>query len=438
MVRALAARVTCLLCLVIGVAFLVHAGMVVIQAVQQADEISAYQHARACPAGAASAADCLDRVHGTVAAVTEVPADIGNRLPAVFALNVRTESSTLRLSFESDSPMLGHAVDGDRAVVTMWRGVPVSVVTDGRSDVTTSVPRTAARRDLGDSVEAGCGAAIFIAAPWAIRRKGWTRVVPPSTSPSVIIPPAAVLPSTPMTRTPRRPLLALLSSASWGRVLEGGAVATVIPVLLTVAVVFGGAVTTQDGAAARALRHAPPCTGETNLATCADDFTAVINGVRAPANGANGAEVSFVTASGAINTWATFGGTKAPIAPMASAAENARAQLRIRVWRRSVIGAEFGGSWHWANGDPPDYVIPATLLAVSFALLLFMTRLRVHRRAGSGTDKQNLIADDIGQVSAAAGSVLLAAYGFWAGAILGLAVLAWLGLSVRQSLLSGR
>jgi len=169
------------------------------------------------------------------------------------------------------------------------------------------------------------------------------------------------------------------------------------------------------------------------------DFTAVINGVRGPTNGGNagdGADVSFATADGAINTWATIAGKTAPIAGLASADENARTQLRIRVWRRSVIGAEIGGRWYWANGDPPGYVIPATLLAVSFALLLLLVRLRMHRRAGSGADRQDLLFADLGQVSGAVGSVLLLVYGFWAGAILGVAVLAWLGLSVRQSMLS--
>jgi hypothetical protein len=59
-------------------------------------------------------------------------------------LDVRISSTTLHLTFSSDSPMLGYAVDGDPAVVTLWHGVPVSVVTDGRSDVTTSVPESAA------------------------------------------------------------------------------------------------------------------------------------------------------------------------------------------------------------------------------------------------------------------------------------------------------
>jgi apolipoprotein N-acyltransferase len=62
-----------------------------------------------------------------------------------------------------------------------------------------------------------------------------------------------------------------------------------------------------------------------------------------------------------------------------------------------------------------------------------VVRLSLHRRAGSGANRQRLLADDLGQVAAAAGSVVLLAYGFWPGAILTLAALLWLGLSARRS-----
>ena len=410
--RARAARLTSWLSLVIGVAFLAATGVQFVRAVQESNEISAYQHARACPAGAPPAADCLQRVRGFVAGVTEAPTSLGSRIPAEFALDVRTRSTTLHLEFGSDSSMLRDALDGDPAVVTMWRGVPVHLVTEGRSDDTTSVPRTASWGELRGSGETLCGTVIFVGAAWGIRRRQQTYGARPVTTPVLTAP------------------------AGWARLLDGRFAGVYIPMLLTAAVVFGGAVTTVDGTAARALRHAPACAGETNLATCVGDFTAVINGVRGPTNGGDagdGADVSFATADGAINTWARIAGKKAPIAELASADENAFTQLRIRVWRRSVIGAEIGGSWYWANGDPPGYVIPATLLAVSFALLLLLVRLRIHRRAGPGADRQDLLYGDLGQVTGAAGSVVLLVYGFWIGAILGLAVLAWLGLSVRQS-----
>src|SRR5262249_3585119 len=152
------------------------------------------------------------------------------------------------------------------------------------------------------------------------------------------------------------------------------------------------------GPPARAFRHAPACVGETNLATCVGDFTAVINGVRAPANGADFADVSYVTHDGAINAWARFDGDAATIVRMANVDESAGTQLRIRVWRRSIVGADLGGSWHWAQGNPPGDTIPAVFLAVSFALLLFVVRLRIHRRAVPWTNRQRLIIDDVGQV----------------------------------------
>ena len=384
--------------------------------------------------------------------------------------------------------------------------LPVSVVTDGRSEVTTSVPVTALARDVGDSEKAG-GVGVFfvlgaLASRWNRRAGGTQPLTRPALAaalsalllagivvvsggialggqPSRLGPDLAatgaalvvvlglsawlgirvkhrasespaslaraqgmadgahdlqtpVLPAAPPTRTARKPLRTRMHPASWARVL-GARAAEYLPVLLTVAVLFGVFFTSKDGPAARAFRHAPACVGETNLATCVGDFTAVINGVRAPANGALFADVSYATYDGAINTWARFDGDAATIVRMASADENARTPLRIRVWRRSIVGAELGGSWHWAQGNPPGNTIPAVFLAISFALLLLVVRLRIHRRAGSGANSQRLLADDLGQVAAAAGSLVLLAYGFWPGAILALAALIWLGLSARRS-----
>ena len=493
------------LCLVLGVACVLAAGVLGVLAIQQATEISAYHHARACLAGALSKADCLQAVDGSVAAVTEFPG--GGRVSADYALDVRTASTTLHLTFSSDSPMLGYAVDGDPAVVTMWRGEPVSVVTDGRSEVTTSVPETALARDLGNSEEAGGVGVLFVLGALAIRRNrrpGGTRPLTrpvlaaallalllggivvaiggmalggqpsrlgpdlaatgaalivilglsawlgisvkrrASRSPASLVrvqgmardahgmhPP--VLPTALLTRTAKTPLRTRMHPANGARVLGARAAASLTGALI-VAVLFGVFLTSQDGPPARAFRHAPACVGETNLATCIGDFTAVINGVRAPANGgASFADVSYATYDGAINTWARFDGDPATIARMASADENARTPHRIRVWRRSIVGAELGGSWHWAQGNPPGNTIPAIFLAVSFALLLLVARLYIHRRAGPGANGQRLLIDDLGQVTAAAGSIVLLAYGFWPGAILALAVLLWLGLSARRS-----
>jgi hypothetical protein len=490
-------------CLVVGAGCLVASVVLGILGIQQATELSAYHHARACPAGAPSAADCLQAVDGSVTAVTEFPGS--GKISADYALDVRTASTTLHLTFSSDSPMLGYAVDGDPAVVTTWRGVPVSVVTDERSEVTTLVPETALARDLGGSEESGGVGMFFVLGGLAVRRNRRTGSAQPLASPvlaaavlalglggfvlaiggyalggkpSRLAPdltatgvallvvlclsgwlgvsvkrrasqaPATsvhargmpgdardldtpVLPAPSHARTAPIPRMRR-QPASWAHVLRARASAY-LPVLLTVAALFGVFFTVQDGPAARAYQHAPACAGETNLGSCAGDFTAVINGVRTPANGANGADVSYATYDGAINTWATFGGNTATVVRMASADEAARTPLRIRVWRRSIVGAEMGGSWQWALNNPPGNTVPTVFLAVSFALLLLVVRLRIHLRAASRADGKRLVVDDLGQVAAAAGSIVLLAYGFWPGALVAVAVLLWLGLTARQS-----
>lgn len=491
-------------CLVLGVTGLFAAGLLGILAIQQATELSAYHHARPCLGGAPSGADCLRAVHGSVAGVTEAAG--GGSVSADYALDVRTASTTLHLTFSSDSAMLGYAVDGDPAVVTVWRGVPVSVATEGRSEVTTSVPDTALAADVGNSEAAGGVGVLFVLGAWAIRRNGrpggtkvLTRPLFAAVLPALLLGGMVVMfggialggkpsrlgpdlattggalvavlglsaglairamrrasqrpanlahaqgmasdahilytsvsPTAPRARMARLPLWARMHPTNWARVL-GARASAYIPMLLTAAVLFGVFLTIHDGPPARAFRHAPACVGETNLATCAGDFTAVINGVHGPANGANFADVSYVTTDGAINTWARFDGHAATLVRLATADENARTPLRIRVWRRSIVEAELGGTWHWAQGNPPADTFPAVFLSVSFGLLVIVVRLRIHRRAVPWENSQRLLIDDLGQAAAAAGSIVLLAFGFWPGAILALAVLLWLGVSVRQS-----
>jgi len=490
-------------CLVLGAAFIVAAGVLGALTIRQATEITAYHQARACRPGAALNADCLQQVHGAVAAVTEFPG--GYRIGANYSLDVRTSSTALHLTFTSDSPMLGYAVDGNPAVVTMWRGVPVSVETDGRSQVTASVSATALARDLGNGEESG-GIGVFLAiGALAIRRSRRAGGVQPATRPAqaatllaVVLSALALgiggialegkpsrlgpdltatgaalavvtglsvwlwfsakrrasrvpasltqrhamnsdadvvtVPVTPAlwqgraTRTAHR---TRMHPANWARVLRAVVAGWLAP-SLTAAVLFGVFLTSRDGPAARAYRHAVACVGETNLDTCLGDFTAVINGVRSPANGANGADVSYATQDGGINTWTRFGGDSAAITRMASADENAHALLRIKVWRGSIVGAELGGSWQWAWDNPPGNTIPTVFLSVSFALLLLVVRMRIHRRARSGVTSQRLLVDDGGQVASAAGSVALLSFGFLPGAVVALVTLAWLGLSARQ------
>jgi hypothetical protein len=496
------------LILLVGAGCVIAATVLGSRAYEQGTEVFAYNHARPCPAAARSTADCLRAVDGTVSAVTEEPG--GYRIPAVYALDVRTPSVTLHLTFRSDSPMLGYAVDGSPVVVTMWRGVPVAVKSGGRAETTTAEPELALAGDLSGSEQAGgFGVILVFLGALVIRhdrsagRKqlpthpalaavmlalllggcviGFAGIAlggnPSRTSPDLVAMgaslgavlalsvwlgisarrrartatanfalahgmstdarglPAVTVPqpppktheitSLPARNSPARPAhLARLLAARAG---------LYVPMLLTVAVLFGIFFTSNDGPAARAFRHAPACIGETNLANCTGDFTAVINGVRTPTNGASFAEVSYATYDGAINAWATFDGDAAMIARQADADKVARTPLTIKVWRQSIIGAQLGGSWHWAENDPPGNTIPTIFLAVSFALLLLVVRVRIRRRVSPAADRQLLLADDLGQLTVAAGSVVLLAAGYWPGALLALAVLVWLGWSARRS-----
>jgi hypothetical protein len=117
---------------------------------------------------------------------------------------------------------------------------------------------------------------------------------------------------------------------------------------------------------------------------------------------------------------------------VAAAEQSARTLVRIRVWRGSIVGAQLGSSWQWTWGNPPGNTAPTGFLAVSFCLLLLVVRIHIHRRARSGIHRQRVLLDDAGQAATAAGSIVLLAYGYWPGAVLAVAVLAWLGLSARQ------
>jgi hypothetical protein len=504
---ASAVRFTWGFCLVLGLAFLTAAGVYGTLAARQAADVSAYHHASVCLAGAPPDADCLQPVYGAVTAVAEFAG--GNRVSADYALDVQTASETLHITFTSDSSMLAYAVDGNPAVVTVWRGIPVSVTTDGRTQATAAVPETAFAKDLGECAQAGGVGVFFVLGAAAIRRNRTvgrqpvTRPVvaagllalglgslvlliggialggkPSRLRPDLVVTggalivvaglsvwlgisvsrrvrgheaalalrPPGLAEDAGIVRPPgrkdarmrmARPVVALRPRLRAATRIPGlvARAAEWVAMLLTVAVLFGVFFTAQDGPPARAFRHAPACVGETNLATCVGEFTATVNGVRAPANGANFADVSYATGDGVINTWARFDGDAGAIARMAEADQNDRTPLVIKVWRRSIVGADLGDTWHWAQGNPPGEAIPTAFLAVSFALLLLVVRMRIHRRARSrpAGDRQQLIIDDLGQTAAAAGAIVLLANGFWAGAILALAALVWVGLSARRS-----
>jgi hypothetical protein len=210
-------------------------------------------------------------------------------------------------------------------------------------------------------------------------------------------------------------------------------------VVLTVAVLLALLGTAVDGPSARAFRHAPACAAETNLATCAGSFTAIINGVRTPGNGDNYADVSYVTADGVINTWVRFDGDSAALGRAATADENQRTPLTIKVWRKSIVGAELGGTWHWAQGSPPGDAIPVAFLSVSFGLLLSVVWMRTHRlRRRTRRPRRALILLELAQAAVGVGAITLLAYGFWPAAFGMLAVLAWLGQSAWGSNRSAR
>ena len=118
-----------------------------------------------CLAGASPDAECLQTVAGSVTGVTEISGKNAN-----YALDIETSARTLHVTFTADSAMLGYAVDGAPAVVTMWRGIPVSVSADGRSEATATVPDTAFAKDLGDCALAGGVGVFFVLGAAAMRR----------------------------------------------------------------------------------------------------------------------------------------------------------------------------------------------------------------------------------------------------------------------------
>jgi hypothetical protein len=236
--------------------------------------------------------------------------------------------------------------------------------------------------------------------------------------------------ATPSRRTGRNPGRA--HPAAVASVLSRRAAGFAAPAL-TVAVLFGTAVTAADGSHARSFRQAPACSSAgASLTGCAGSFTATINGVRASAQSSpDFADVSYVADSGAINSWARFDGNGDALAATAQAEMSQRAPLRIEVWRGSVIGAELGGSWHWAQGDPPGDTIPVIFLSVSFALLLAWLAPGIYRRGRPGGHR--LLLEYAGLAAVAAGAIVLLAYGIWPGVILVLAVLARLAWSATRS-----
>jgi hypothetical protein len=356
----------------------------------------------------------LRPVTGTVTGVTEV----GGKSPR-YALDVRTATGNLHVTFASDSPMLGTVIDGDPADVTLWRGIPVSLTAVGRTEATATVPATAFAQNLGECGAAG-GLGVMLVLVAGQRRKPWgpdfMRAHPGAAAgvlalifgdlvimiggaflvgkpsalvPDLVISGAALLvvigacawlritvssrarrhlaargpgasgmtddarivhaAGTPGEARPRTRVMQLRArlQASWrAPMLAPRGPEWAMPVLV-VAVLFGIFFTVMNGPHARAYRDAPACAGETNLATCAGDFTATIDGVRTSPSSANFASVRYLTGDGVIRIWVGFIGDGAALARMAQADESESTPVTIRVWRRAIVGAELGGTWHW-------------------------------------------------------------------------------------------
>jgi hypothetical protein len=218
-----------------------------------------------------------------------------------------------------------------------------------------------------------------------------------------------------------------------------------LPPALLILVLSGLFVTMNDAPNARAFQSAPACQGETNLSVCVGEFTATVNGVRTSSPSADTASISYATADGAINAWGDFAGSAEALAGTAQAEQTAGAPVRIEAWRGAIVGAEIGGSWHWATGNPPGDTPPAIFLAVSLTLLLLLIRYRAHHptatftfadtdtdtdaylAARAGTTRRALLRDDLGEVAASAAGYVLLIYGYWYGALPILAALGWMG-----------
>jgi hypothetical protein len=154
----------------LGLAFLLGGLVCGGLAINQAGLASAYSHAASCPVAAAFNADCRQTVSGSVAAVEEISGK-----DAHYELDVQVGAHMLDITFPFDDPMLGYASDGDRAEVTVWRGIPVAVTTDGRSAIPASLPGFAVATDLGRCMECLGIGLFFLLGPlltWRQRRVG--------------------------------------------------------------------------------------------------------------------------------------------------------------------------------------------------------------------------------------------------------------------------
>lgn len=419
-----------------GPVFLIGGLVVGVGAVANASTVSAYDHATACPSGAALDADCLQTVDGSVSGVTEV----GGK-DADYALYVQVGSRTLHVTFGSDNQMLGYAADGDSAEVRVWRGIPVAVQSNGYSEIPNSVPASSAWDWV---VSIGClvlGFVILLGSvlKWRRQRRTGTRV-PASRS-------AAVRQSRPKPVSARQPhpsqqqqvAPSIRLRAALGHLYRlpklrsylSGALAVALLILLVGSMVNAFNI--------RAFRDAPACQGENNLSVCVGNFTGYVNGVRTSPQDTGTAEISYATADGVINNWGNFSGKGQALADTAKAEETARAPITIEVWKDGIVGAEIGATWYWTSGNPPGATLSVVFFAVFVALELLLTRCRADLRArssrGSGikAERRRLALEDVCQVGVSAVGIWLLLSAYWWGGLFIVGVAGWACYTLWQT-----
>jgi hypothetical protein len=412
-------------------------GLIVgVGAVANASKVSAYDHAKACPSGAAFDADCLQTVDGSVSGVTEV----GGK-DADYALYVQVGSRTLHVTFGSDNQMLCYASDGDSAEVSVWRGIPVAVQSNGYSEIPNSVPASSAWDWV---LSIGClvlGFVILLAGllDWRRQRRTGTRV---SASRSAAVrqsrpKPVSVRQQHPLQQQQAAPSIRL--RATLGRLYRlpklgsylSGALAVALLILLVSSMVNAFNI--------RAFRDAPACQGENNLSVCVGNFTGYVNGVRTSPQNTGTAEISYATADGVINNWGNFSGNGQALADTAKAEETARAPITIEVWKDGIVGAEIGATWHWTSGNPPSRTLSVVFLAAFVALELLLIRCRAHLRArssrGSGikVGRRRLALEDVCQVGVSAVGIWLLLSAYWWGGLFIVGVAGWACYTLWQT-----
>jgi hypothetical protein len=418
-----------------GPVFLIGGLIAGIPAVANASTVSAYDHATVCPGGAALDADCLQTVKGSVSGVTEV----GGK-DADYALYVQVGSRTLHVTFGSDNQMLGYAADGDSAEVSVWRGIPVAVQSNGYREIPNSVPAFPVWDWV---VSIGClvlGFVILLGSLVTWRRQRRTGTwVPASRSAAVRRSrpkPVSVRQQHPLQQQQAAPSIRLRAALGhlyrppklWSYL--SGALAVVLLTLLVSSMVNAFNI--------RAFRDAPACQGENNLSVCVGNFTGYVNGVRTSPENTGTAEISYATADGAINNWGNFSGNGQALADTAKAEETARAPITIEVWKDGIVGAEIGTTWHWTSGNPPSGTLSVVFLAAFVALELLLTRCRGDLRArgrGSGikAERRRLALEDVCQVGVSAVGIWLLLSAYWWGGLFIVGVAGWACYTLWQT-----